>query len=276
MSNTSLIIISHNYGKYLRESIESGLKQTLRPAEIIVINDASTDNTEEVAGQFGDAIKYYKVNYRNAQKVRNFGLKKVNSKYVLFLDADDYLKEECIEKMEKEMEKDNDLALVYSDRINFEQKGSQKENFTKIVSRDFDFEKLKRTNYISLTSLIRRSSFRGFDENIERFQDWEAWINMLKDGLEAKRIPEALFYVRFHGVNKTKTVRGTRERLRILIKHNFIDVLEEDTVFKKEKLGQLTKDKERLEKELQLIKNSKFWKAREFYMKLKKILTNKK
>ncbi|MFW5885303.1 MAG: glycosyltransferase family 2 protein [Patescibacteria group bacterium] len=276
MSKTSLIIISHNYGKYLKEAIDSGLKQTLKPAEIIVINDASTDNTGEIAKQFGDLIRYYEVNYQNAQKVRNFGLKKISSKYVLFLDADDYLREDCIEKMEKEMEKDEKLALVYSDRINFEQRGFKKENFTNLLSRNFDFEKLKRVNYISLTSLIRMDSFKGFDEHIERFQDWEAWINMLKDGIKAKRIPEPLFYVRFHGTNKTKTISGTKERLKILVKHNFSDVLEEDIILKKEKLDQMTKEKEKLKKEIQLMKNSKFWKAREFYMKIKKSLTKNK
>lgn len=276
MSKTSLIIISHNYGKYLKEAIDSGLKQTLKPAEIIVINDASTDNTGEIAKQFGDLIRYYEVNYQNAQKVRNFGLKKISSKYVLFLDADDYLREDCIEKMEKEMEKDDKLALVYSDRINFEQRGSKKENFTNLLSRNFDFEKLKRVNYISLTSLIRMDSFKGFDEHIERFQDWEAWINMLKDGIKAKRISEPLFYVRFHGTNKTKTISGTKERLKILVKHNFSDVLEEDIILKKEKLDQMTKEKEKLKKEIQLMKNSKFWKAREFYMKIKKSLTKNK
>jgi hypothetical protein len=92
---------------------------------------------------------------------------------------------------------------------------------------------------------------------------------MLKEGFEAKRIPEPLFYARFHGANKTAVVRGTKERFKILTKHNFLDVLEEELLNEK-------KEKEKLKKEIQMIKNSKFWKARERCMKIKKKLTGKK
>lgn len=294
----SVIITCHNYGRFLNQAIDSALFQSVKPKEIIVINDASDDNTDEVARSFEDKIKYYVVDFKNAQKTRNFGLKKSSGEYVVYLDADDYLREDFLYKMQKEMENDDELLLVYSDRNHIGDEKILDSVGAKELwrSEDYSYENLMRYNYISITSLIRRDKFTGFDEDINRFQDWEAWLTLLKGG-NAKRIPEPLFTVRFHGENKTIKVGGMLERVKILTKHHLIDVLVDDLNVQKdnihikekeieeknkeiedknkkikEKNIEIEKKNEEIEeknKEILLLKSSKFWKLRNFYLKVK-------
>lgn len=202
---TSVVITCHNYGSYLEECINSVINQTINVKEIIVVNDGSTDDSEKIAKSFENKIRYFAVHFLNAQKTRNFGLEKSSGKYIIFLDADDYFEKNCIERMQIEMEKNESLYLVYSDRYNIGNKEIiDKYDFEEISrTREYDYDVLQYFNYISLPSLIRKEMFIGFDEKIKRFQDWDVWLTFLEGDREAKRIPEPLFSVRFHGLNLT-------------------------------------------------------------------------
>ena len=78
----SVMITFHNKEKYCKKCVESFLNQSVRiPYEIIAIDDASSDGTEEILKSFGDKINYYKVNFKSAAKARNFGLTKMKGQY---------------------------------------------------------------------------------------------------------------------------------------------------------------------------------------------------
>lgn len=224
---TSVIIPCHNYGRYLSWCIESVLHQTRSAGEIIVVDDASDDDTEAVARSFGDRIRYFRVGFRNAQKTRNFGFEKATHDYVLYLDADDFLDNDALYLMEAEMAANPKLRLVYCDRIHVGdpaltiQLGPDNHWRT----QEFSIEKLHQTNFISMPSLLRRSTFAGFDERIRLNQDWDAWLGTLQDDAHAKRIARPLFYYRFHGKNKTVQENEFTERFKIMVKHGLIRTL---------------------------------------------------
>lgn len=226
-SKTSVIIPCHNYGRYLSWCIESVLHQTRAAGEIIVVDDASDDDTEAVARSFGDRIRYFRVEFRNAQRTRNFGFEKTTLDYVLYVDADDFLDNDALFFMEAEMAANPQLRLVYSDRIHVGdpaltiQLGPDNHWRT----RDFSLEKLHRANFISMPSLLRRSTFAGFDERIRLNQDWDAWLGTLQDDTHAKRIARPLFYYRFHGNNKTVQENEFTERFKIMVKHGLTRTL---------------------------------------------------
>jgi glycosyltransferase involved in cell wall biosynthesis len=96
-SAISVIIPCYNYGKYLGEAIESVTAQTREPIEIIVMDDASTDNTSEVAKSF--PVRYVR-NPRNLGASENFnlGIRLARGEYILHLDADDRLRPEFLRK----------------------------------------------------------------------------------------------------------------------------------------------------------------------------------
>jgi len=89
-TSVSAIIPAYNVEKSLGCAIDSALAQNLPPAEIIVVNDGSTDSTADVARRYGDRITYIEQANAGQGAARNRGLEIASGRYVAFLDADDY------------------------------------------------------------------------------------------------------------------------------------------------------------------------------------------
>ena len=116
MKKVSVIVPVYNTAKYLRRCLDSLVMQTLKDIEIIVIEDKSKDNANEI-------LKEYEEKYEDKIKVfhnktnkgigynRNFGIKKATGKYISFIDSDDWTNETMYEKMYEKAIKDN-LDLV--------------------------------------------------------------------------------------------------------------------------------------------------------------------
>ncbi len=223
-ARTSVIIPCHNYGRFLSWAITSVLHQTVKAKEIIVINDSSTDDTTDVARSFGNLIQYHQVDFGCAQTTRNFGLQKAAGDFVLFLDADDFLDNHALELLELALDQHPDAKLAYCGRIHFgENVHTDSTNYPHVkIPNDFSLETLRRYNFISMPSLIRRDGFPGFDTNIKRFQDWDAWLSLLTSDHDAVCVHQPLIHVRVHGTNKTLTENYFTERFKILLKHNII------------------------------------------------------
>ena len=101
----SVIIPLYNAEIYIKEALDSLLAQKGIDIEIIVVDDESQDNSAEIVKKY--PVHYYKKTNGGASSARNYGLKHASGKYIMFLDADDYLKDEyicknCIEKCEKD------------------------------------------------------------------------------------------------------------------------------------------------------------------------------
>jgi glycosyltransferase involved in cell wall biosynthesis len=93
----SVIIPCYNQAEYLPDCIESVLGQTVQPKEIIVIDDGSTDNTQDVAHKY--PVKLIRQVNKGLPSARNTGIMNSTGDYILPLDADDMLLDTCIEKM---------------------------------------------------------------------------------------------------------------------------------------------------------------------------------
>lgn len=94
-ATVSVVIPCYNQGHFLRESIESALRQTWRPVDVIVVDDGSTDETASVA-QVHPEVKYARQPNGGAPSARNHGLRLSRGEFVLFLDADDRLLPEAL------------------------------------------------------------------------------------------------------------------------------------------------------------------------------------
>lgn len=85
----SVVIPTYNRARYVTEAIDSVLAQTVPPDEIIVVDDGSTDNTQDVLKRFGDRIKYIRQDNAGPGIARNTGIKSSKNEYIAFLDSDD-------------------------------------------------------------------------------------------------------------------------------------------------------------------------------------------
>jgi len=112
MSETSIIIPAFNCAVWIRAAIESCLAQTRRPAEIIIVDDGSTDGTGSVCADFGESVRYVKVANGGVSRARNIGAKVASGKWFLFLDADDILMPQATEWLVDRAEK-CDAGVAY-------------------------------------------------------------------------------------------------------------------------------------------------------------------
>ena len=103
MAKVSVIIPVYNAEKYLNQCISSVANQTIQDIEIIAINDGSTDNSlnvlDELSQRYKGKLKVYTKENGGAGSARNIGIENANGEFIKFVDADDYIKADILEKM---------------------------------------------------------------------------------------------------------------------------------------------------------------------------------
>ncbi len=107
MIKVSVIIPAYNVEKYISQAIDSCLCQRLHDLEIIVVNDGSTDKTEHIIEKYinnNQNVVYIKTENQGLSMARNTGMKAARGEYIYFLDADDWIEEECLETCCKQMD----------------------------------------------------------------------------------------------------------------------------------------------------------------------------
>ena len=111
--SVSVVIPTYNYGRFIKEAINSVLTQTHPPSEIIVVDDGSSDETAAVVGAFGDAVKYVRQDNAGVCAARNRGVRESTSELIAFLDADDTWERLNVEKQVARFERDEEIGLVH-------------------------------------------------------------------------------------------------------------------------------------------------------------------
>ncbi|OIO51541.1 hypothetical protein COY93_00515 [Candidatus Uhrbacteria bacterium CG_4_10_14_0_8_um_filter_58_22] len=180
----SIVIPAYQHARELPACLDSVFGQAYRDFEVIVVDDGSTDGTEETLRPFLSRLTYIRQENRGANAARNRGYREACGRLVLFCDADIVMKPDCLEKMVRALELRSDAAYAYC---------SFMYGWKKFRLWPFDPARLRRMNYIHTTSLIRREHFPGFDESIRKLQDWDLWLTMLERGQSGTWIPEYLF-----------------------------------------------------------------------------------
>lgn len=121
----SVIVPVYNVEKYIDKCINSLVNQTLKDIEIIIVNDGSPDNSEEIIKKYLKKyknIKYLKKENGGLSDARNYGLNYATGEYIAFLDSDDYVSVDMYQKMYEKGISDNfdmvvcDINYVYNDK----------------------------------------------------------------------------------------------------------------------------------------------------------------
>lgn len=209
----SVVVPCYNHGKFLEETIRSVQQSTWSNIEIIIVNDGSTDHSEEVANKM--ANRYSNVRYvyqpnEGPSVARNNGILKANGELVLPLDADDLISPDYIESGVRIFENDPDVKLVYCEAEKFGAKTGKWE------LDDFSLEKLAYKNMIFISALFRKTDWQkagGFSEEMTwGFEDWEFWISLLKSGGKVVKLPFTGFYYRIQKHSRRKSVDKSGRR----------------------------------------------------------------
>lgn len=218
----SIIIPSYNYGTFLAEAIESILHQTILPNEIIIIDDASTDNTEIIGlhyeKNYPELIKFIK-NDENLGIVKTFNkaVSFSNGEYICFIGADNRVPPNYIEEVSTILDHNKDLGIAYTDfalfgsrakeeysRFEIEWQGEIKDSFYMINFPSFNNETkivLENKNFIHGSSMYRREAFNavgGYKENGGKPEDHNLFLRIIKQGWSARKAEKTILEYRQH------------------------------------------------------------------------------
>lgn len=211
----SVLVPSYNSAHFLDETIQSVLDQTYNDFELIIVDDQSKDNTDEVIEKYvhDQRVSYYK-NSNNLGLVGNWNkcLTYAKGEYIKFLMCDDKFHPELLEKYVAAMEQYPNVSLVTSFRGHMGLKShvwslpySGLQNGKKI-----SHESLKDCNFIGepTTVMFRHSSLKivgNFKSEFTYLPDWDMWLRQLAIG-DCYIVPEPLSYFRIHEKQTTQKV----------------------------------------------------------------------
>ena len=103
MYKVSVIVPVYNVEKYIKKCLDSLVNQTLEDIEIVVINDGSPDNSQKIIDKYvkkyPDKVKSYIKQNGGLGSARNYGIEKAMGKYLCFVDSDDYINLDALEKL---------------------------------------------------------------------------------------------------------------------------------------------------------------------------------
>lgn len=197
----SIIITNYNYGEFISDAINSCFNQTYPNLEILIIDDGSTDKSEKIIKGFADThkIKYIKQKNQGVVFARNKGLSKAIGEFIVFLDADDKLPEDYVQKLyERQIETSADI--VYTDM----QKFGEDDSFLELP--EFNSEIIKSRNIVGMNALIKRSAIKNikFDKNLNKLshEDWDFYLNLMFAGAKFAKSKNTVLLYRIHGKSR--------------------------------------------------------------------------
>lgn len=221
----SIIVPCYNQAPYLPDALQSIIGQEYKNWECIIINDGSTDNSEEVALEWIKKDKRFKYFFKENSGVsdtRNFGIKNSTGKYILPLDGDDKISSSYLQKAVEILEADPEVKIVYSNLILFGVKNEKR------IFPPYKFENMYIENQISNSSVFRRKDFpeSGYNVNMkEGLEDWDFWLHFLDKETKVVKLDGFHLFYRIKEISRSTLIDHQKnERLLIQIFKNHQDV----------------------------------------------------
>lgn len=218
-NDVAVLIPTYNRSDLLKESIASVLAQTMRPAEIVVVDDGSSDDTGAVVQGYGDAVRYLPQMNAGKAAAINAGLSATRSQRILVLDDDDLLPPSAIADHCEVLDQDDEAGFSYGRYSRFRPGGVRPEDSRDLEPMDLTdqrrlFLQLIEHDFLPNPSwLVRRSVMNQigpYSAELKRSQDFEM-ILRLSRRFRGAAVPSVVLYqreheaARGHGVERQRT-----------------------------------------------------------------------
>ena len=221
MSEITAVIANFNYGRYLREAVDSALAEG---AKVVVVDDGSTEPLPELP----PVVEVVEQENQGVARARNVGIGLAETPYVIVLDADDRIVHGALSLLRDPLDADPKLGFAYG-RMRFFGDWEGELRFP-----PYDPYALLYRHTIGLSALVRRQVLEdtgGFDPAFGQFEDWELWVNALAHGWRGRQIEAVTVDYRRHSGSSTgrpsgvqagvptasREARGSLPRLRALL-----------------------------------------------------------
>lgn len=215
----SVIIPVYNTEKYLSKCLDSILNQTLKEIEVIVVNDGSKDNSQEIIEQYKEKdsriISIIKSN-GGLSDARNCGIEKANGQYLAFIDSDDYIDPVMLKTMLDLAEK-HESEIVMCDLVKVDESGNEFRDLPqspqlpeKIILKD-DFTIFGEMSCFACNKIFKKSLFEKHQFKKEiHFEDIELIPKLVLDSTVISKInqPFYKYFERQDSITKTHTAKG--------------------------------------------------------------------
>ncbi|MCB8926165.1 MAG: glycosyltransferase family 2 protein [Ardenticatenaceae bacterium] len=198
----SIVTPAYNAADTIAETIESVLAQTMPQWELIVVDDGSTDETAVIVADFATRdprIRLLCQKNQGACLARNAGLEMVQHEWVMFLDADDLLLPQHLQRITAVALSDSSLDAVHSGWARLTPDGNVYDEDYCQETGDLFALMACRCAFPPFTCIVRRrlaAAVGGFDPNVRSNQDWDFWQRVTRTGAQFGRVPEVLGYYR--------------------------------------------------------------------------------
>lgn len=200
--SVTVIIPSYNYADKVKGAIKSAINQTYKPAEVIVVDDGSTDDTESVVSvaavygaEKGVPVKYIRQDNGGVAIARNRGISEAHGKYICCLDADDTIKPDFLKVCVTALENDRSLGIAYT---GLEYVKADGESGVSDWPGQFDYNKqLERKNQVPTCCVYKRKMWERLGGYKQRYapdgagaEDAEFWLRAGAYGYNARKVTE--------------------------------------------------------------------------------------
>ncbi|QOG03786.1 glycosyltransferase [Flavobacterium sp. MDT1-60] len=225
----SIVFTSYNHVEYLKQALDSLINQTYSNLEIIIIDDCSTDGSQEILKQYEHItnidLKLQTKNSGSYVKASNYGASFAKGEYILFAQCDDFAEPHQIELLMKEFEKNPSVGVVFSKSNLVDEKGivftndfvGREKSFKVAVTKTGLISRIKMKEFLSFScvipnlsaALVKRELFERVNGLSDRYlvvADWEFWLDMTEIS-DFYYVSEPLNYFRQHGTTIRSSIK---------------------------------------------------------------------
>lgn len=227
--DVAVVIPTFNRAELLLRTVRSVLAQTQVPREIIVVDDGGKDDTQarlaELCRETGANVRYLRQENQGQSPARNNGAQNSESPFLLFLDSDDLLLPDALERLTKALAAEPDAVVAYGRSQTIDGNDNITETSWNVEDAEGRvWERLVRGNFVRTPglALIRRTALAQVgiwnkEEKIRGSDDWEMWLRLSEIG-DFVRVAEPVLQYRVHGANMSANALKMHNQARELLK----------------------------------------------------------
>ncbi len=233
MSTVDIIIPNYNKEKFLNSAIKSVLNQSFKDWKLIIVDDNSSDKSKIILAKY-KRNKKIKILYLKKNKgpgyCRNLAIKSSNSRFIAFLDSDDYWNKKKLSEQIEFMKK-NDFSFTYSDYISFYQLKNKKKIIGKTkITKSLNFKEFTKNSSINTSTMVvsRKLINKIKFKDLEKMEDYIFKCEILKKKkVKAYKFNRPYAFYRIYKENRSsstiKNIYYLWKYNRIFNKLNFFD-----------------------------------------------------
>ncbi len=227
----SVIMPAYNARAYLRQAVLSVLEQDYPNVELIVVDDGSTDGTDQEAERYGERVHLLRQKNRGPAAARNLGIRHAKGDLIAFLDADDVWLPGKLSAQVAQLQQHPDVGLVYGGFVRWESKAdgsfdpppppAAEDSKVPLVDAHsgWIYHELLLDNIVHIiTAMVRRTvvdELCGLDEQLPTGEDYDFWLRLSRF-CRVHKLNRTLAYYRIHTASITRIPRPENNEYRVL------------------------------------------------------------